>query len=66
VLVQFSLAREFKNEEYAFGVVEVAEEFEDVGVGEVRLDFDFTADLSFYASTAEFALVQDFQRADET
>ena len=65
VLVELAFAGEFEDKEDALAVVEVAVEAEDVGVGEVALDFDFAPDLLFHFALLEFGFVEDFQGADE-
>ena len=66
VLVQLALARELEDQEDAFAVMEVTEELEDVGVAEVALDFDLSADLPLHtASGLQLVLVQHLEGADE-
>lgn len=65
MLVEFAFACKFENQEDALRVVKVAEEAQNVGVGEMRLDFDFAADLLLDFALLDLRLVEDFQRADK-
>jgi len=61
LLVHLTLSGEFKHEEDAVLVVEVAIETEDVGVPQVLLDLDFASDLFLDPRLYNFLLVETLE-----
>ena len=66
MFVEFSLGGELENQEDAFCVVEVTEQLQNVGMGEVGLNFNLSSDLLFNFSLLDLRLVKHFESADET
>ena len=64
LLVHFALAGEFKHEEDAILVVEVAVETKNVGVPKVLLDLDFASDLFLNPGFHNLFLVKAFEGED--
>lgn len=53
-LVEFALSGKFEDQEHSFRIMEMAEKTEDIGMAEVRLDFNFAAELFLDAALGEF------------
>ena len=65
MLVQFTLASEFQNQEDSLAVVEMTIQAKHIGVAQVTLDLDFAANLLLHAALLQLGFVQDLQGTDE-
>lgn len=61
MLVQFSFAGEFENEEHSLTVMEMAVKAQDIRMAQITVDFDFSSDLFLDFALLQLALMKHLQ-----